>query len=114
MQGNCKIIGTIYLILGMIGSVVAAWEAESIILFLIIGFGVIVQVVTLYTLDEILEKVSGIKFDISQKKKQEVTSLNDNESGYNRNSFLNGGWKCPECGKMNASYVGTCGCGYNK
>jgi len=23
-------------------------------------------------------------------------------------------WKCPECGKINALYVGSCGCGYQK
>ncbi|MCD8390926.1 MAG: SHOCT domain-containing protein, partial [Firmicutes bacterium] len=25
-----------------------------------------------------------------------------------------GGWKCPHCGSLNASYVGTCGCGREK
>lgn len=28
-----------------------------------------------------------------------------------RNTFM---WKCPECGKENADYVGTCGCGFEK
>lgn len=27
---------------------------------------------------------------------------------------INDGWKCPSCGRMNASYVGTCGCGERK
>lgn len=25
-----------------------------------------------------------------------------------------GGWRCSHCGKINASYVGTCGCGWDK
>ncbi|MBQ9765350.1 MAG: zinc ribbon domain-containing protein [Lachnospiraceae bacterium] len=27
---------------------------------------------------------------------------------------LNGSWRCEECGKMNANYVGTCACGASK
>lgn len=34
------------------------------------------------------------------------------------NAFLNktpkDSWKCPECGRYNANYVGTCGCGTRK
>ncbi len=29
-------------------------------------------------------------------------------------SALSSGWKCPRCGRVNANYVGTCGCGYEK
>lgn len=25
-----------------------------------------------------------------------------------------GGWKCPQCGSLNMSYVSSCGCGMNK
>ena len=25
-----------------------------------------------------------------------------------------GSWKCPQCGSVNASYIGTCGCSQTK
>lgn len=28
--------------------------------------------------------------------------------------WIPGGWKCPNCGNVNAGYVGTCGCGCDK
>lgn len=29
-------------------------------------------------------------------------------------SYVPNGWRCPDCGRMNASYVGTCACGRRK
>lgn len=32
----------------------------------------------------------------------------------NQNLMMQGGWRCPECGRTNASYVTTCICGIPK
>lgn len=29
-------------------------------------------------------------------------------------AMASGGWKCIQCGRVNASYAGTCGCGMSK
>lgn len=37
------------------------------------------------------------------------------EFGYEgKTTDVPGGWRCQHCGKINAGYVGTCGCGWDK
>lgn len=113
MQGKCKVIGTIYLVLGIIVSIWMAWSYLSILVFIAGLFATSVQVVTLYTLDEILENVSSHQYFVSGKTEYDGVSSYDNGRSSMSNT-PNGDWKCPECGKTNASYVGTCVCGHNK
>lgn len=45
---------------------------------------------------------------------RESSSIFRDSSYENRKLLESGYWKCQHCGRMNASYVGTCGCGYDK
>lgn len=48
-------------------------------------------------------------------KKQLLNNLSNNSFGNSYNtSFQTETWRCPDCGKQNNNYVGTCGCGYTR
>ncbi|MBQ3417552.1 MAG: hypothetical protein IJH32_06940 [Ruminococcus sp.] len=45
--------------------------------------------------------------EVEKPKKADKDQKPEREAGENE-------WKCPDCGKINQNYVGTCGCGYSK
>jgi len=45
-------------------------------------------------------------------KRKKEAPVNENiNSKYYQQTMDNGGWECSYCKKLNAAYVGTCGCG---
>lgn len=131
MKNACNTLGTIVLVLGIIGSIILAWnngvvvtynsylgvEEERNVLLTIVWFvgGILstaIGTVILTALGEILEhqeissrRMSEIenKLSLAVRKEKEADDIT-----------YNGSWKCPQCGRVNASYTGTCGCGQVK
>ena len=126
----CNALGTIILIFGIVGSIALAWnngvtvsygtysiiEKRSIlhtILWLVCGIiGTAIGTVILFALGEMLEnqemlfnKVSNMENSVNSTERKN-RDLNDIE--------YNGSWKCSQCGRVNASYTGTCACGQAK
>lgn len=54
-----------------------------------------------------------INNDVDNMDKQPTNIINNN---YNKidNQSTKEEWKCPQCGRINSNYVGTCGCGQTK
>ena len=131
MQKSCSILGAIVLVLGIIGSIALAWnngvtvtydsyfgiEEKRSVLLTIIWFvcGIFttaVGTVILVALGEILEYQESISKRISEiEGKLSSVERKDKESD---DITYKGSWKCPQCGRVNASYTGTCGCGQIK
>lgn len=131
MKNVCRILGTIFLIFGIIGAIALAWnngvttsysaysgiEQERNILLTLIWFvaGILctaIGTVVLMALGEILEHQESIikKFSIIESKLNSVEQKDKEEDGIT----YNGSWKCTKCGRVNASYTGTCACGQVK
>lgn len=131
MKDVCNILGTIVLVLGIIGSIALAWnngvtvtynsyygvEEKRSILFTIVWFvtGILstaIGTVILVALGEILEYQESISRRISEvESKISSVERKDKESD---DIAYNGSWKCSQCGRVNANYIGTCGCGQTK
>ena len=121
----CRTLAIIYGILGVIGSFVSAHTTNKISgvgMACVVFFGVILLVamvaVGLYTLGEIYETSNNSNGVGSQSRKinslaQETVSSIKREAEEKR-KISSGGWKCPDCGKMNNSYETTCSCGRRK
>ena len=131
MQKSCSILGAIVLVLGVIGSIGLAWnngvtitynayfgiEKERSMLLTMVWFvgGVFstaIGTVILIALGEILENLETILKRISVIEGK-VSSVEKREKEADDITY-NGSWKCPQCGRVNASYTGTCGCGQVK
>lgn len=131
MKKACNTLGAVVLVLGIIGSIGLAWnngvtvtynsylgieEERSILLTIMwfVGgiFGTAIGTVILTALGEILEYQESIskrisviegKLDSVERKEKDADDI-----------AYKGSWKCPQCGRVNASYTGTCGCGQVK
>lgn len=131
MKDSCNTLGRICLVLGIIGSIILAWnngvvvtydsyfgvEEERNVFLTIVWFvcGILstaIGTVIFTALGEILEHLEIIsrrmseiesKLGLAVRKEKEADDIT-----------YNGSWKCPQCGKVNASYTGTCGCGQVK
>lgn len=131
MKKMCTDLGRFVLILGIIGSIILAWnngitvdydsyhrvveERRSLLLVIMwFAFGMfltVIQSVVLNALGEILENQEYIIRKISESSSK-VESLDKNKE--KDEIKYNNSWKCPECGRLNASYIGTCACGKTK
>lgn len=131
MKDACNTLGTIVLVLGIIGSIALAWnngvtvtydsylrveETRSILLTLVWFVGGILSTaigtVILVSLGEILEYLEVLSRRVSEVEgKMSTVERKDKESD---DIAYKGSWKCPQCGRVNASYIGTCGCGQTK
>lgn len=125
MKQICKTLGTISLVLGIIGSFALAglngttlsisrfgdlekvrnWPLTIIIfatsLLCVAAFSFILMGIA-----EILERLESITWT-QQTLIKNTTSETEDEPPQSY-------WKCPECGRSNPPYTGTCGCGYSK
>lgn len=140
MQGKCKTIAMIQLVLGIIGSLILAGSLGmgegwflAIIVFLASMLGVLTLFVILMALDELLENQESLEYQIQELAAGMGTAGKDsagkNESGVrasnskadllgaaSRSSGSQGHtWICPECGETNSIGSRTCkGCGRDK
>ena len=126
MGTACRTLSIIYGILGVIGAFVSAHTTNKISGFgmaCVVFFGVILLVamvaVGLYTLGEIYETSNNSYRAGSQSRKinalaQETVSSKSKRETEEKRKLSSGGWKCPDCGKMNNSYETTCSCGRRK
>lgn len=94
MQKACNTLGVVVLVLGIIGSIGVAWNN-----------GVTVTYDSLEYQESISKRISVIegKLSSAERKEKDVDDIT-----------YKGSWKCPQCGRVNASYTGTCGCGQVK
>lgn len=131
MRKMCTTLAGIILVLGIICSIILAWnngvvedydsyhgieEKRSFLLtvmWFVCGiFVTVVEAVILNAIGEILENQEYIVKKISDVESKvafvERKDKDENDLKYN------GSWKCSECGRVNASYIGTCACGKSK
>lgn len=131
MKKMCTTLAGIILVLGIICSIILAWnngvvvdydlyhgiEEKRSFLFTVMWFvcGIfvtVVEAVILNAIGEILENQEYIMKKISDVESKvafvERKGKDENDLKYN------GSWKCSECGRVNASYIGTCACGKSK
>ena len=127
MGTACRTLSIIYGILGVIGSFITSkrilettdnWGTTIAVFF---GVVLLVAMVTvgLYTLGEIYETANNSIGVGSQSGKinalaQETVSSKSKRETEEKRKLSSGGWKCPDCGKMNNSYETTCSCGRRK
>lgn len=122
----CKVIGVIWLVLGIIASAYLAdklgyttyrsgisemTERSNFMVCVIFLVGLIytcVPTLMLFALSDLLDGVGDLpsifkKIVIDNELKKAEDEL-----------AMNGKWKCENCGKVNGNYVGTCSCGTSK
>ena len=136
MGENCKTLAIIYAIIGTISSFFMAflygrratgsygshvfYERSwllTIIIFVAVMFLVSMVSVALYTIGEIYDKVCGLSYSgntssISDKAVKGLEQLGDEAE--EKSVLSNGGWKCPDCGRLHRSYETSCICGKSK
>lgn len=103
----------------MYGKVVRDWPV-TLAIFTAGASSVILGVTVLFGFAQLLENTEATATYLKQIgegqaeiiKEIKQISLPANSEG--RNGIPEGYWKCSQCGKLNASYVGTCSCGKNK
>ena len=122
----CRTLAIIYGIIGVIGAFISARTTNNTsgfgmacVVFFGVVFVVAMVVVGLYTLGEIYETVNKTYVAASQSSKinalaQETVSSKSKRETEEKRKLSSGGWKCPDCGKMNNSYETTCSCGRRK
>lgn len=123
MKGILKVLAVIELVCGLIGSFIIAKASGAgnfrlsikrswgvtISTFISCLFVVVLTFVVLYAIVEILDnqeellKRSASSAPVNSAHPLHIASQTDVSE-----------WKCSKCGKMNADYVGTCGCGAGK
>ena len=122
MKQICKYLGYAWLVLGIIGSFILAnnlgagvSERDWVLTISVFVAGILSTSAfasILLGIAEILERLESIS-------KKQVASVSDT---YSHGSALTRAaeeqdktfWKCPQCGKNNPPYTGTCGCGCSK
>ena len=132
MGNTCKLLSKVFGVLGAIGTIVVAYFGGrtanlysmrydyyernwplTIGIFIGTGLGVAIISVALYTLGEIYDKVYSMSFNgvgsISESTAKGLEYLG--QQAEEERLLKNGGWKCPNCGKINNSYETTCKCG---
>ena len=125
MKQICKTLGMISLVAGVIGSFVLAYAGGATlsisrygtlenernwlltIIYFLVGLVCISAVsAILLGISEILERLESID--------QVQDVLVQNTQSDVEDKVPQNYWKCPNCGKANPPYTGTCGCGQLK
>ena len=127
----CKKLATIYGFLGAIGTIILAvkfgkvadigWSGVdyerdwglTLTIFFASGLSVAIVTVALYTLGEIHDKLVGLKYLFEDANKPSALQEGAKEAE-DRKILENGGWKCPDCGKIHRGYETSCTCGRSK
>ena len=128
IKGLIKTLSYIQLLLGIIGSFVIAYSKGKVSgnsrhyersvgitigWFLVSMLSVLVLFSILYALYSIIENQENILFKLnklnSEKDSDKVKKWDAPEK-----KLKDGEWRCSDCGKINSSYISTCGCGCPK
>lgn len=92
------LLGIIYLVIGCLVSWIGSWSMY--------GLGLVVEQV---------ENGRTVSFGHSRSEvPQPLTPPIDEEQARKNKILSEGGWKCPQCGTINQSYITSCGCGMRK
>lgn len=124
MKSICKWLGYAVLVLGVIGGIgtAVAYGGNgflAVLLFLAEVFSAVILAAILLGISDAIDGIDEITSLVQQlQRSQSETSpaiFHDNNRGLApKRGGSPGSWKCPQCGRLNSSYVGTCGCGHAK
>ena len=106
-----KTVAIVFAILGIIGGIVngnQALDGFSFFTMIYTWIETALFVLIFYGIGTILEHLEDLK---DSNATMSTTIKNDIES---KKKPSKGEWKCPNCGKINQNYVGSCGCGTPK
>lgn len=76
-----------------------------------IGF---IQFVLFYAVSTILENQDDIIRNLKDIERNTVDVKKEVDYNNKKGVVKSNEWRCPECGKINPNYVGTCSCGHSK
>lgn len=130
MKKQCKFIAIAELVIGIPGSFAAAWfwgtdlygnRSWFVTILILITFilSIYFSFVIFYSISQVLENQETIyerleRIDTSVSKQDEKLNTLRTASVFDDVKENIDGWRCPNCGKLNPSYVGTCACGTQK
>ncbi len=89
------------------------YDADECRKYAILGaiFGLIVLIVAVF-------KEKRMSFDVDYEDTYVARYYNNGPKSttriHNNEPVRTGYWRCPKCGRDNANYAGSCGCGYDK
>lgn len=113
----CYTLGVILVGIGVIETIYI-WANGAFLLGVISLISCIINAVVYFAVAELDERLQNVERYKVLEKTSPVKDTDMKSYVYNtirdRNMVDAGGWRCPKCGKVNASYVGTCGCGAQK
>ncbi len=121
MKQVCKYLGYVTLVVGIIGSIIIAKDFgielsgrhiernwTSTFSYFIAGlFVTAVWTSLLLGISAVLESLESLKSFQKEEKEYRLLQIHDEDVAKNY-------WKCPQCGKSNPPYTGTCSCGQVK
>ena len=92
----------------------ACWVSTAFLCIFIFGIAYILE--CLGIIHNVLYKLeTGNKSSVGGENIEPIIARKqDFGSKSRRIGTIDGEWKCPKCGRINANYVGTCGCGEHK
>lgn len=122
-------VTTVLAVLATIGAIIVSFTAARanifnnfefgvfIVTFLPFGIGIALWCLLMLAIAEGLHLLQTIAYntsDLSDPRTKNLDVGTRNLSTARNSSVPSGGWKCNQCGKGNASYIGTCSCGNTK
>lgn len=118
MAKYCNSFGLFVLAIGIIEAVFI-WINGSFILFLVALAAAAFNSFIYFAAAELHERLEAMEKKVNvQTPGIKIKDMDMQSYIYNtmtdRKLMDNGGWKCDGCGRINASYVGTCACGRSK
>lgn len=118
MKGQCWLIAVIGVILGIVSTIYGVYQVHNSPLATLITLaagGVITYMmfVPWATFAEILERLENLEWQLKNTTtgiEQETKSIFSEVRSFSGVSWTDGAedWRCPQCGAINAGYVGTC------
>lgn len=94
------------------GLMISCWVGTALLCLIFYGFACILE--HLEKLDDNSFKLVQQKNELDKKEKPATAAIPTKPIKKTEQSLNPGDWICPECGRVNGKYVGTCGCGHVK
>ncbi len=129
IKGTAKALFVVFIILSIILAIVFGRDYSYSRYEFHFGFFILILIVSLifdyvfcllvYGFGQLIENTEPREVYIAEKPTFENKEIKS-ENTKSKNTFEEkrepsaNEWKCPKCGKINQSYVGTCGCGEKK